>query len=84
MPLPISLPLARHRMRQRRRRNHEILLAIRHAAVIFAPSDFAGIGREIRASDMMMLANFGAAQAGEDNFRLGSCKRLRLNRPIRD
>ena len=35
---PIALPLARHGMRQRRRRDHEVLLAIRHAAVILAPS----------------------------------------------
>ena len=33
--------------------------------MILAPSDLAGIGREIRASDMMILANFGAAEARE-------------------
>ncbi len=65
---PIALPLARHGMRQRGGRDHKMLLAIRHAAMIFAPSDLAGIGREIRASDMMMLANFGAAEARDKRF----------------
>ncbi len=68
--LPISLPLARHRICQRLRGDHEILLAIRNAAVIFAPSDFAGIGREIGAGDMMMLADFGAAKARKEALGL--------------
>ena len=69
VPLPISFPSARNRMGQRGGSNHKILLAIRHAAMIFAPSDLARISREIRAGDMMMLANFGATEAGE--IRLG-------------
>jgi hypothetical protein len=57
-------------MRRRRCRDHKILFAIRHAAMILAPSDFAGISRQIRAGDMMMLANFGATEAREIRLRL--------------
>ncbi len=57
-------------MSQRGGGDHEILFAIRHAAMILAPRDFAGIGGQIRASDMMMLAHFGAAQAREERFGL--------------
>ncbi len=55
---PIALPLARHRVRQSRKSNHKIVRAIRDAAVIQTPSDFAGIGTQIRARDLMQPTNF--------------------------
>ena len=57
-------------MRQRDASDCKILFAIRHAAVILAPSEFAGIGSQISARDMMMVADLRAAHAGEEAFRL--------------
>ena len=42
--LPVTLPLARYRMSERRTCRHQILFAIADAAVIFAPRHFARIG----------------------------------------
>ena len=82
--LPIALPLARDRMRQRRRRDHKILFAIRDAAVILAPSDFARIGLKVAACDMVMLANFSAADAGKEALGLVRARAFVWNTPIHD
>jgi hypothetical protein len=71
-------------MGQRSRSNHQILLPIRNAAMILTPSNLAGTGSEIRASDMVMLANFGAAHAGEKALGLVRAGALHLNSPTRD
>jgi hypothetical protein len=41
---------------------HQALFAIADAAVIFAPSHLAGVGRQIFARDATMNANFSAAR----------------------
>lgn len=69
-PLPITFPLARNRVRQRCRRGLEVLLAIRDAAIVFAPRHFAGIGHEVRPGDMVMRADLSPAKAGEKAFSL--------------
>jgi hypothetical protein len=46
------------------------LFAIRHAAVILAPSAFLSIAKEIGARDVVMMANLRAAQPGEVRLRL--------------
>jgi hypothetical protein len=46
-------------MRQRRRRNHEILFAVGNAAVILAPRHLAGIGRQIRAAQPFFKSVLG-------------------------
>lgn len=57
-------------MRGRRRRNHKELLAVRNAAIVFAPSHFTGISGEIAAGDMMVRPDFSAAKAREEAFGL--------------
>jgi len=42
---------------------HHVLLTVAHAPVILAPRHFIGIRAEVRASDMMMSADFRAARA---------------------
>ena len=54
---------------QRERGNAVDLFAIRNAAVIFAPARLLGIAKKIGASDMMVMANLGAAKPGEIAFR---------------
>jgi hypothetical protein len=46
-------------MRQRSRRDHEILLAIRHAAVILAACQLAGVGGARRASTRFPMRTKG-------------------------
>jgi hypothetical protein len=43
---------------------------VTHASVVFPPSHFAGIGRQVRPGDMMVNTDFGAAQAREKRLRL--------------
>lgn len=81
--LPVSLPLSRHRMRQRRVDRHQILLAIRDAAVVLAPSHFGGVGAEIHAGNAMMNTDLSAADA-QRTTRLGLCRPRRPNTPIHD
>lgn len=70
LTLPIALPLARHRMRQRRRSSQQELLAVGNAAVVFPPRHFDRVGREVRAGDVVMNTNLSAADAGEEAFGL--------------
>jgi len=56
-------------MGERRLRRQQILLAIRPAAVILAPSHFSGIGDEVGVGDMMTNADLGAVHSREK--RLG-------------
>ena len=63
--LPISLPLARHRMAQRRAHDHEALHPVRFAAVGLAPLHFVRIGAEIATADAMVRADLSPAQPGE-------------------
>ena len=57
-------------MRQRRIDRHQILLAIRDAAVVLAPSHFGGVGAEISAGNAMMNADLSAADAREEQLGL--------------
>ena len=57
-------------MRQRRAHDQAVLLAVADAAVILAPIHFSGVGRQIRAGDLVMNADLRAAQTGEEAFRL--------------
>lgn len=59
-------------MPQGRVRSHKVLLTIRHAAVVLAPRHFLAVGLEVRAGDMVVDADFSAADAGEE--ALGSVR----------
>jgi hypothetical protein len=61
-----ALPLTTHRMRQRRNNHHPELIAIADAAVVFAPSHFVCVGREILAADVVMDTGLSATQAAKD------------------
>jgi hypothetical protein len=50
-------------MRQRGVRGHQILLAIRDAAVVLAPRYFGRIGVKVAAREMVMRPDLRAAQA---------------------
>lgn len=64
-------------MRQCRRRDHQILLAIADAAVVLAPSHLTSIGVEVRAAQVMVMTHLGATDAGEEAFRLIGAGALR-------
>jgi len=51
-------------------RSHQILFAIVDTAVVLAPSHFARVGGQIRASNVMVNTDLGAAQAGEERLSL--------------
>lgn len=46
------------------------LVSVRISTRILTPGDFAGILVQVGAGDMMMLAEFGAAETGKVAFRL--------------
>jgi hypothetical protein len=50
--------------------SHQILFAVAGAAVILAPSHFAGIGRQIWTGNIVMNADLSATQAREKRLRL--------------
>lgn len=68
--LPISRPNPRHGMRQCRARGGLVERPVRHPAPILAPSHLAGVEAEILAADVMVLADLGATEAGEERLRL--------------
>jgi hypothetical protein len=47
-------------MRERRIGTHQVLLAVAGATMALAPSHFAGIGNEIPAAEVMVMAKLGA------------------------
>ena len=56
-------------MHRRSGYDHGELFAVGNAAVIFAPVHFSGIRAKVRASYMVMGADFGAAQTAKEAFR---------------
>jgi hypothetical protein len=70
MPLPIPAEINALATLHRQRRYAVHLLAIRLAAVIFPPRAFLSITQKVRTSNVMVDADFGAAQAGEIFFSL--------------
>jgi hypothetical protein len=56
-------------MRQRGVDGDQVLFTVAQAPVVFAPRHFGGLGLEIRAGDMVVGPDLGAAQAGKE--RLG-------------
>jgi len=54
---------------QRGSRDHGELIAVADAAMVLPPRHFVGVGAQVRPSDMVVDALFGAAQAGEIAFR---------------
>ena len=68
--LPITAPLRRLPSGCGGADEHCELVSVRLAAVILAPSHLGRIGLKIRASDMMMNADLGAAHAGEEGLGL--------------
>ena len=79
-PLPVPLPRPRHARRHSRPHNAMSLRAVVDAAVVFAPCHFAGVGVQIRPGDMVVRADFGAAQAREVAFGLVRASALVLER----
>jgi hypothetical protein len=57
-------------MSERGTGRHQILLAVADAAGVLAPSHFAGVGRQVRTSNLMMNTDLRTAQAGEERLRL--------------
>ena len=57
-------------MPERRLGSHKVLLTVRHPAVILALRHLARVGREIRPGDVVVDADLGAAQAGEERLGL--------------
>ena len=57
-------------MRQRRSRGGLVQRPIRHPATIFPPRHLDGVGQQVLAADVMVLAQLGAAQAREVAFGL--------------
>ena len=54
-------------MTERSFRHHEVLLAVRYAAVILAPCHLLAIGLEVGTGDVVMDADLGAADAEKND-----------------
>jgi hypothetical protein len=65
MALPVAAEIDARLVFHRQSSNLVGLIAIRNAAVIFAPRCFLSIPEQISARDMMMVADLGAAHAAE-------------------
>jgi hypothetical protein len=50
--------------------SHQILFTVANAAVVLAPRHFTGVGWQVRTGDVVVNADFSAAQAGEKRLRL--------------
>ena len=61
--MPIPLQLTRYRVRHGGGDHHRALGAIADTAVVFPPVHFGGIGAEIRAANVMVLAVFSPPKA---------------------
>ena len=57
-------------MAERRLRHGEVLLTVGHSAVVLAPRHLLAVGFEVGAGDVVVDADLGAANAGEE--RLGA------------
>ncbi len=68
-PLPVAAEV--HARLRRHRQCHHVanLSAVIGAAVILAPRAFLRVADQVGASDMVMMANFGATEAAEEPFR---------------
>lgn len=56
-------------MAERQRRNAADLVAVVDAAIIFAPRGFLRIAEQVRACQMMVMANLAATQPAEIALR---------------
>ena len=63
-PLPVARPLAGLARRHSRARNQRGLLAVRDAAVIFAPCHLIRIGIQIRAGDVVVRSDLRRGEGG--------------------
>lgn len=68
-PLPIPFPSPADRVRRRCRSGQGEQLAVVVAAMILAPGHLASVGVEVCATDLVVLADLGPAQAGEVALR---------------
>jgi hypothetical protein len=57
-PLPVALPLPRNRMIERCASRQKILFAVTDTAIVFTPSHFIRVGRQIRTRDVVMVGEF--------------------------
>jgi len=57
-------------MGQRRRRSGLVQRPVRHPALVLTPGHLDGIGSQVLAADVVVLAQLGAAQTGEVAFGL--------------
>lgn len=53
-------------MRQRRCRNRLVLIPVRHPPMVLFPSHLASVADQVFAADVVVLAELGPAQAGEE------------------
>jgi len=79
MPLPIPAEIHGRAALHGKGRDRPGLVAIRHAAIVFAPRAFLSVSKQIRPRDMVMRADFGAAKAAEIllyHVRAGAIRRI--------
>ena len=67
--LPVTAEVDRRPAPHRQPDDAVDLLAVADAAEILPPGRFAGIANEIGSGDMVVMAEFAAAQTGEIGFR---------------
>ena len=67
--LPVAGEINARLPRHRQMRNALRLIAIGHAAIVFAPGSLLRVAEKVRSRDVMMVAEFGTAQAAEIAFR---------------
>ncbi len=69
VPLPISREVYRGLAGKGKTGNALDLFAVRNAAVVFAPSAFLSVAKQVSTRDVVMMADFRAAKPGEVAFR---------------
>lgn len=81
VPLPIATEVNRLAAPQVQSSNPVHLVSVRGAPVVFPPRGLLGVAEEVCPSNVMVDANFSAAQAAEVLFspvRRSAIKRIRL------
>jgi hypothetical protein len=63
--LPVAAEIGAGPARHGQLGNAADLLAVGHAAAVLAPRGFLGVAQQIDAADMVVVADFGPAKAGE-------------------
>lgn len=78
--LPVPGLHSANRMPQRRTRRHLLQPTIEHPPRILPPSDLTSIEAEISPADVVVLADLGAAEAGEVGHGLVGARAVQAER----